>query len=79
MTSEKANSPKKCPRCGKLAVLVPSNNPLLADTATLCENCLNSLFDPKKLSHANFFCRTYNFPFDPNEWQEVYSKAGNHV
>lgn len=77
MVNEKQNSPAKCPRCGKLAILVPSNNPLTA--ATLCEPCLNSLFDPTRLSHANFFCRTYNFPFDPNEWQETFTKAGNHV
>lgn len=77
--TQKRDTPRKCPRCGKLAILVPSNNPMLAEAATLCEPCLNSLFDPTRLTHANFFCRTYNFPFDPNEWQATLDKAGSHV
>lgn len=66
----------KCPLCGKLAPQVPTNNVLVAAP---CEGCLNRFFDASKLSHANFFCRTMNFPFDPNRWQALEAQAGNHV
>lgn len=66
----------KCSLCGKLAPQVSTNNVLVAAP---CEGCLNRFFDASKLSHANFFCRTMNFPFDPNRWQALYEQAGNHV
>ena len=53
----------KCPKCGKLAEIIISNNPIVAG---VCLNCLKRELDPSKLEQADFFCRTYNLSFNPN-------------
>lgn len=58
----------KCPFCKRVKILLKSNNPIVAP---VCEDCLNEQIDPNNLKLANFFCRTYNIPFDPNRWLEI--------
>lgn len=53
----------KCPKCGRLAdAIIFSNNPIAPG---LCLDCLNREIDYKNLEQADFFCRTYNIPFEP--------------
>ena len=63
-----------CPHCGRSNVeLMLSNNPLSGDT--ICFDCIKEQLKFDNLSHADFFCRTYNLPFDPALWMkfvEVY-------
>ena len=65
----------KCPKCGKMTQLMFSNNPLSAPL-TICFDCINEQLDYKNLSHADFFCRTYNLPFDANLWIEFVKTYG---
>ncbi len=55
----------KCAVCGANITLIPSNNPIVPDT---CAKCIEAKFDLKNLEQADFFCRTYNIPFEPNMW-----------
>lgn len=52
----------KCPVCGQYNTIIPSNNPL---TPSICEGCIRKAIDYNNLEHADFFCRTYNLPFNP--------------
>ena len=54
-----------CPKCGKKATILPINNPLVTPT---CLECVSSVLDYNKTEHGDFFCRTYNIPFDPELW-----------
>ena len=54
-----------CPKCGKKATILQSNNPLVVPT---CLECISSVLDYNKTEHGDFFCRTYNIPFDPELW-----------
>jgi len=63
----------KCPKCGKISEIIRSNNPLVPG---LCEKCIKLELDGNDLEQANFFCRTYNIPFDPNRWTELYERCG---
>lgn len=49
----------KCPHCGKVTLLIKSNNPLVKG---ICADCLNAEIDYNNLKQAEFFCRTYNLP-----------------
>ena len=49
--------------------LMYSNNPLSGDT--ICFDCISSNLLYSNLEHADFFCRTYNLPFNPQLWIEV--------
>lgn len=60
---------EKCPRCGKFGELMHSNNPLSGDT--ICFECIKSNLVHTNLEHADFFCRTYNLPFNPQLWIEL--------
>lgn len=55
----------KCAVCGANTTLIPSNNPIVPHT---CVKCIEANFDLKNLEQADFFCRTYNIPFEPNMW-----------
>jgi hypothetical protein len=55
----------RCAVCGTNTNLIPSNNPIVPDT---CAKCIEAKFDLKNLEQADFFCRTYNIPFEPNMW-----------
>lgn len=63
----------KCPKCGKLAEIIPSNNPLVPG---ICGKCISKELDPSSIKQADFFCRTYNIPFDPNKWLNLFEKCG---
>lgn len=55
-----------CPHCGKIGRLVYSNNPLISnDKPTICFDCIKRQFKHDNLEHADFFCRTYNYSFNP--------------
>lgn len=66
----------KCPKCGKLAEIIFSNNPLVPG---ICLNCIDNDLDYNNLKQADFFCRTYNIPFDPERWIELADKVGKQV
>lgn len=65
---------KKCPRCGNLNYILPSNNPLVEGR---CISCVNEALDVSKVEHFAFFCRTYNLPFDLNLYMTLYKKHKN--
>lgn len=66
----------KCPKCNKLGEIILSNNPL---SPGICINCLNTEIDYNNIKQADFFCRTYNIPFDPNKWIELAQRVGPQV
>ena len=66
----------RCPKCGKLSEIIYSNNPLVSG---ICEKCISDNLDASDLTQANFFCRTYNIPFHPDEWIRLYEKCGEGV
>lgn len=69
----------KCPKCGKVNTeLMFSNNPLNTES-TICFSCISQNIDYNNLSQADFFCRTYNLPFDPNIWIEFVETYGQDV
>ncbi len=55
-----------CPQCGREKELMSSNNPLTG--TPICYDCINKQLDYKNIEHAEFFCRTYNLPWDPEVW-----------
>lgn len=66
----------KCPKCGRLSEIIFSNNPLLPG---LCFTCINKEIDASSLQQADFFCRSYNIPFNPSRWVEIHKKCGKDV
>lgn len=62
---------EKCSRCGNLNYVIPSNNPLVKG---ICVNCINETLDASRLEHFEFFCRTYNLPFNPNVYMVLYKQ-----
>ena len=67
---------ERCPKCGRIGEIIFSNNPIVPG---ICAKCINAEFDPGKLTQADFFCRTYNIPFDPNKWIELYERHGDNT
>lgn len=51
--------------CGPNATIVPSKNPLIPD---ICIEKVQGLLDYNNVEDADFFCRTYNLPFEPTIW-----------
>ena len=66
----------KCPKCGRLVEIIPSNNPIVPG---ICGNCLNNELDYTNIKQADFFCRTYNIPFDPNKWLPLVKQCGENI
>lgn len=65
----------RCPRCGKpQQTLMFSNNPLSGET--ICFDCIAEQLNAQNLSHADFFCRTYNLEFNPELWMEFAAQYG---
>lgn len=62
---------ERCPKCGIYNTSLPSNNPLIPN---LCVNCIKTLVAHDNLEQADFFCRTYNVPFNPSRWIEMSTK-----
>ena len=64
-----------CPKCGRRNVqLMLSNNPL--DGGTICFDCIKDNLNYQNLEHADFFCRTYNLPFNPELWIQTTKEFG---
>ena len=59
----------KCPKCGRVTKLSFSNNPISG--SPICFDCLNQELDYNNIQHGEFFCRTYNLPWDPELWIEL--------
>jgi hypothetical protein len=67
-----------CPKCGSRNVsLMFSNNPL--DGGTICFSCIRENLNYQNLEHADFFCRTYNLPFNPELWIQTSKEFGPGV
>lgn len=65
----------RCPSCGRQEELMFSNNPL--QPTTICFKCISQKLDASNLEQADFFCRTYNLPFNAELWiqlQEQYKQ-----
>lgn len=58
-----------CPKCGRKGILMKSNNPLTGNT--ICFDCIRNNLNYNNLEHADFFCRTYNLPFNPELWMKL--------
>jgi hypothetical protein len=57
-------STKRCPKCNTLSIVINSNNPL---SSGICCDCLAKAVNIYDLKEANLFCRTFNYPFDPDK------------
>ena len=66
-----------CPKCGRKAVLMYSNNPLSGET--ICFDCINNNLNYKNLEHAEFFCRTYNLAWKPELWMKLAEESQEAV
>lgn len=61
----------RCAKCGREHVpLIFNNNPIIG-APTVCYDCVATTLDIHNLNHADLFCRTYNFPFDPEAWMAI--------
>lgn len=67
----------KCQRCGQIGEFVKSNNPLVDDS--ICFDCIKKTLHYNDLKDADFFCRTFNFPFDPELWMNMADDIGEEV
>lgn len=66
-----------CPITGKLETLVFSNNPLAVPVSI---KYIEQSIDLKDLTKADFFCRTYNLPFNPTYWiKAIDIEDGKHI
>ena len=66
-----------CPKCNKRKLLMYSNNPLSGNT--ICFDCINEQLDYNNIEHAEFFCRTYNLPWQPELWLDLSLSCGEKV
>lgn len=57
-------STKRCPKCNTLSIVINSNNPIASG---VCCDCLAKAVNIYDLKEANLFCRTFNYPFDPDK------------
>ena len=67
----------KCAKCGRQGDLMFSNNPLSG--ATICFDCIKNNLNYQNIEHADFFCRTYNLPFNPDLWIDFANNYGDDV
>ena len=58
-----------CPKCGRRTTLMLDNNPI--GGTPICFDCIRANLDYRNLTHADFFCRTYNLPFNPDLWMQT--------
>ena len=66
-----------CPKCGQKRELMFSNNPLSGKT--ICFRCINEQLDYNNIQHAEFFCRTYNLPWQPDLWLRLAEEFKENV
>lgn len=67
---------ERCSRCGNSREIIPSNNPLVKG---ICNLCINEVLDSSRIEHFEFFCRTFNLPFSPNQYMILYQKYKTQV
>ena len=65
-----------CAICGANTTVFNSNNPLVGHA---CPRCIAAKIDLKNLEQADFFCRTYNVPFEPNMWIKSIQEDDKHI
>jgi len=65
-----------CAICGANTSLIPSNNKLVPSA---CPRCIATKIDLKNLEDADLFCRTYNYPFNPNMWIKAMEEDEKHI
>lgn len=65
-----------CAICGANTSLIPSNNKLVPSA---CPRCIAAKIDLKNLEDADLFCRTYNYPFNPNMWIKAMEEDEKHI
>lgn len=59
-----------CQLCNRRNVeLMFSNNPLVP--TAICFDCIKQNLNYNNIEHADFFCRTYNLPFQPEAWLAI--------
>ncbi len=58
----------KCPKCGKHNIILPTNNPIVPG---ICNYCISTTLKYNDLIDADFFCRTYNIPLNPEKWIKI--------
>ena len=66
----------KCPKCGKTHTILPSRNPLVPE---ICTQCIIENLNYNDIEDADFFCRTYNLPFDPTIWVNMAKEYKQNV
>lgn len=69
----------RCDKCGQehVELRIP-NNPLLT-SVNICFNCIQQALNPQNLDQADFFCRTFNLPFDAELWMKEAEDCGKDV
>lgn len=67
----------RCLGCGEKRELMLSNNPL--STSTLCFSCIKQKLNYQNINQAEFFCRTYNLPWNPDLWIKLSKECGDEV
>jgi len=72
----KSDIARKSTGCGPNATIVPSKNPLIPD---ICVEQVQSLLNYNDVEDADFFCRTYNLPFEPSIWIKMASEYKEKV
>lgn len=66
-----------CPITNKADILVFSNNPLAIPVGI---KYIEDTIDLTDLGNANFFCRTYNLPFNPTYWiKAIQMDSGRNI
>lgn len=68
----KAVNLRTCTNCKTIGKIINSNNPLVVG---VCEDCLQKAIDIHNIHQVQFFCRTYNIPFDPDAWMRISSQV----
>ena len=59
---------EQCTKCKNMNTILPSNNDLVPD---LCDYCINEQLNYNNIEDADFFCRTFNYPFYPEKWMKL--------
>lgn len=65
-----------CAICGANTSLIPSNNKLVPSS---CARCIETRINLENLEDADYFCRTYNYPFNPNMWIKSIEDDKKHI
>lgn len=72
----KVTNVRSCSCCKTIGKIISSNNPIHPG---ICQDCLNKNINIYDIHQADFFCRTYNIPFNPDTWMRIVKQAGPEV